>query len=395
MGPDDREPVLSTVSSDEDDEESEFGQDTDDEDDEEKWRVANLLAQLGLENGDEENVMPVQSIPVSIQQPPSLGAPLLLGALPPLAPPHTRPFDHPQLQVDELADLRDALHTRFQAAATETNHEDINRAIALNEKAVKILPADAPDMAGVLASLGNALQTRYQGQHQASTFDMAYGAPPPSPQPYSTPALNGPAEPTLDRPMPVQQWGSPFQLPHLSNYPQLQQLLHQGPQTALSPQAVDRRSIFGLIGVLVLTHFVTYLVAKSVYVEGILISIFIAIGVGIGLIFMRSLHVATKFATGQNHPVAQVDHDDSTRKRDADDLRQDNRGQNDSIFADPPEKIPREAPSTEDQTKAQITANVLPFKVPGKSPNLFQHSRQMKARGNIIIITVPGVRYNS
>jgi hypothetical protein len=378
MGPDEREPVLSTVSSVEDDEESEFGQDTDDEDDEEKWLVANLLAQLGVENGrDEENVrLSISTVP--IQQPLPIVAPPQM-ALPQMAPPPMAP----QMQSPPMGPLppmgppQTSLYNPPPNLQSQGQHQGFG---------------------GAPPSLFNhPPNLQSQGQHQASFGTL--GAPLPPPRPNSTSALNAPAGPTYDRPIQVQQLGPPFQLqaplPIRPNYPQLQ-CLYPEPQAALPPQAVDRPSIFRLIGVLVLTYFVTQLVAKSVYVEGILISIFIAIGLGIGLIFMRSLYLAMNPATRQNHPIY---HHDSTRKRDTDDIRQDNRGQNDSILADPPETIPKEAQSMEDQTKAQITAtpgaNALPPKVPRKSPDLFQQSRQMKARGNIIIITVRGVRYNS
>jgi len=306
MDPDERVSVVFTDDSDKDDEESEIGQDTDDEDAEEIWRVANLLAQLGVENGDgglEQSGSVVNGPsgpPLPLQQP--IPQPIqMVGLLPPS--PQTPPAS-PTPPIHPAPPLRD-------------------RPLRAEESVIQ------------------SMQAAQMGPEPLNINNSRF-----------RPVTLGPIS-EFSRP-PTQD--SAF--------------LRQGTQQAtLSPQAFETPSIFMLIGVLLLTHSLTQLVANSNYVQGLLISILIAISLVIGLTLLRSRHLTTILVTHENQL-----HYDSTQQRDTDGLRQDNRGQNDSILADPP----------------------LPFQVAARtSPDSFQRSHQIKASGNTIIITVRSVRYGS
>jgi len=324
MDPDERVSVVFTDDSDKDDEKSEIGQDTDDEDAEEIWRVANLLAQLGVENGDgglEQSGSVVNGPsgpPLPLQQP--IPQPIQMVPPSPQTPPASpTPPIHPAPPLrDRPLRAEESVIQSMQAA--QMGPEPLN----INNCPISEFSRPPTQDSAFLR----------QGTQQASHHAAAKLGYVRFPQ--------------------VQTFQQP--LPHES-------------QATLSPQAFETPSIFMLIGVLLLTHSLTQLVANSNYVQGLLISILIAISLVIGLTLLRSRHLTTNLVTHENQL-----HYDSTQQRDTDDLRQDNRGQNDSILADPP----------------------LPFQVAARtSPDSFQRSHQIKASGNTIIITVRSVRYGS
>lgn len=187
---------------------------------------------------------------------------------------------------------------------------------------------------------------------------------------------------------PHHQWRPPRVLPGSFQ----RQPLHQTPQATRPGQDVAPPSFFMLIGVAILTHLAAHFVAKETHKHGVLISIFIAIGLVIWLSFILYRGFIGNLITHQSplHP--------SLFKTDTNDLTEATRTRNGSIPASPPERVTKHSQNTEDHIKAQVattTAMPLQVDVPGKPFDFGQKSYQIKARGNTVIVTLRGFRYNS
>jgi hypothetical protein len=65
----------------------------------------------------------------------------------------------------------DTLQTRFEAKTTESNEDDLNKAIKLNQEALDITPKDNPNQAINLVSLGDAFQARFEAKTTETSAD--------------------------------------------------------------------------------------------------------------------------------------------------------------------------------------------------------------------------------